>query len=801
MNEAVNTALRYFGAPINYFWRWTEKGEVIEWQDGTTICYREELMYVLQGLCLTEGLPPFGSLLLTLAACQDSWKEASQNKENLLRDVLGQMEEESDSPGNEVVEYYIHQAIRFLNIIHQLPKELRSERSITLLIREIYADGYLYTTAQTRSMVGEFGSGRIDYPILRSAEEVSREQFKADLSYFDQALNQFPTAQALELKLRTGLNQIPEKAEAELPEPEPLNLLEQLALDAKTAGISRLTKRLLAALHIPMHAQGSSQLPYGGISDVTNRGSFDRLLLSELAQDDELLMARLVNNEALYLRREEPPDTLNRQRTILLDSTIKMWGTPRVFALSAALACINNTKQNVSVHTYALGGNDIEPIDLTSKSGVIRTLERLDPALDSGPALKLLMEREQKHQPHEYILITDEQVLHNQAFQRTIASLAQPLTFLITVNRNGDFGFYEFVHGKTKLLSKAKFDLNESLFAPLKSTAGKGQKELPAFLKQAASPLYFPTAAMRLSANNTFHNSEFGVAGVTDTKRVLYWPFKVLGAREILNHIEPGNYYFGFDGIVTLYILVINIENKLLKFYKIHTVKNEVESKDLSAEILQAQEAIFHTNLYFIRTIRGVVLFDCINSQVDEHQHKETVAQLFGKYKSQRVWSDFGHLKRYINNGYSVLQRVQNISLNQSKELCLDHNVIRLWGNDMIKLTDTRKATTIRQHLQQELQMEESIRVPNPAVKFSKAVWKDGSEAVVDSRGMLHLRSSDPEIPEITIVLVLGKACGCWASDGKVSGAFYFTGADPSQSMPADIFYSTYIQRFIDQLL
>src|SRR3712207_8482408 len=67
------------------------------------------------------------------------------------------------------------------------------------------------------------------------------------------------------------------KGEIDLPEPEPLDLLEQLAQDARTAGISRLTKRLLAALNIPMHSQGSSQLPYGGISDVTKDRKSTRL--------------------------------------------------------------------------------------------------------------------------------------------------------------------------------------------------------------------------------------------------------------------------------------------------------------------------------------------------------------------------------------------------------------------------------------------------------------------------------------------------------------------------------------------
>jgi hypothetical protein len=306
---------------------------------------------------------------------------------------------------------------------------------------------------------------------------------------------------------------------------------------------------------------------------------------------------------------------------------------------------------------------------------------------------------------------------------------------------------------------------------------------------------------MRLSAENTFHNSDFGLVGITANQRVLYWPFKLLGAREIVNYIEPGSYYFGYDGVVTLYILVSDVTNNLLKFYKIHTVKNEVESRDLSAEIPAVQEAIFHANLFFMKTSNGVMLFDCVNSRVDEHQHKETITQLYFKYKKQRIWSDFGHLKRYINNGYSVLQRVHTISLTPDKKLCLDDYMIRLIDNEWIKLVDTRKVTGIQKPLKQELHPEDTITLPNPAIKFSRTVWKDGSEAVVDSRGMIYLRSSDPSIPEIAIVLVLGKASACWASDGKVCGAFYFTGADPFESLPTDIFYSTYIQRFIDRLL
>jgi hypothetical protein len=85
-------------------------------------------------------------------------------------------------------------------------------------------------------------------------------------------------------------------------------------------------------------------------------------------------------------------------------------------------------------------------------------------------------------------------------------------------------------------------------------------------------------------------------------------------------------------------------------------------------------------------------------------------------------------------------------------------------------------------------------------VKFRKTAWADGSEAIVDSRGLLHLRSADAALPEVTLVLVIGKAMAGWASDGTVFGSYYFTGEEPGDSLSAPDFYSTYIQPFIDRL-
>ncbi|MDF1661685.1 MAG: hypothetical protein P1V97_07925 [Planctomycetota bacterium] len=56
--------------------------------------------------------------------------------------------------------------------------------------------------------------------------------------------------------------------------------------------------------------------------------------------------------------------------------------------------------------------------------------------------------------------------------------------------------------------------------------------------------------------------------------------------------------------------------------------------------------------------------------------------------------------------------------------------------------------------------------------------WRDGSEAFLDSRGMLHLISSEPRSPQITLILSESHL-SIWLSDRRVYGSNYFFG--PSQ--------------------
>jgi len=761
MIKAVTDAQKYFQAPPNYFWKWGDDGEVLEWRNGDTICYRDELIEILNDFS-NEGFPPVGPLLLVLSACRQAMH--IQQKFYLIWSMNNFESEGLHELTNKVND--------FIGIIHSLPENLRTGKARIHLIYEVFEkSGFVFSKYQLQDAVNELNSGRIDHLIINGGAEINKEEFKTDLQYLSNALQRFPTAESLELKLRTGLHEIPEPIAVRLPEISPLDIFDQLAEDPATLGISRLAKRLIAALNIPMHSQGSGDQPYGGISDITNRGNYDKLLLSELAHDDVSLTARLVNNEALYYRREEPPDNPKRQRTILMDTTLKMWGIPRVFALSAALACTHNTKHEELVAAYALGGENYEAVSLYTKEGIMQSQALLDHSLHCGKALQASMKGIAASAQNDVIFITDAVMFNSPAFLAFFSQVKELISFILTVSRNGELQFYECINGRTKLLSTAKFDLEELLFAkPVKRNLQASNKDLPAFITSGCSELYFPAVGIIPNYYNAFFHLDIGVVGVTASNRILHWPVKDAGALEIGTLGYAGNCFFGYNGRDTLSIMLKDQQNTFIALYKIVFQNRLMQHFSCDTNKMAEQELQQNSDYYFL---------------------KSSIVKL--------TRPDLKFIKKYVNNGYSVLLRIENILISKFNEITLDGHHITLTENNVIKISVKTGLHGIRG--EKAIKQEEQITLPeNQILKLQKWIWPEGSELSIDSKGLLHLRSADHNIPEITIVLSLGKATACWASDGTACGSNYFLNARQSTIIAAPDFYNKYIKPYIDRI-
>jgi len=827
MQVVRDLAPTYFRNPKDYFWHWVEKGSIVEWRTGDTLCYREELARVLRSLT-EQGLPPLASVLLLLAACADTWT-ASHGDTAPYTYLWQNLPVEPQDPGNAELERQMRHVLLFLDEVSLLPATLRTSEAKLHLFQEVFcAQAPQISAVLAPTLLDEWESGRSELVLHFSRERLTRRQHYNELAVLAQALNRFPTAEALALHLRTGLDKLP--APLPLPNPtpapaapagpaEPLDLFERLAHDPRTAGLARLAQHLGAALRIPMQTQGASSLPLGGVSDVTNRGNFDRLLLSELAQDDLSLMARLVNNEALYLRREEPPHQAPRPRFILLDTTLRMWGVPRVFALAAALAWVRSAGQArppISVAAVALGGKEFSALDLESFEGVVAALELLDVAPHGGVALQAFARISQTQSAADTLLITDAQLLQQAEFALALAEAKPALRFLLTVDRSGDLQLYEYQNGHRVPLSAARYDLEELLFKastpvwrlPPLSVSGIST---PAFLQQEPTPLYFPTVGLRVLTSNTYFPKHLGVLSVNNVQRVLYWSHHHYGAREILPVIEDGTYSFGYDER-TIYVMVSG-KNQLV-FYTLSVDTDAVVRVDLSAELPagMAPAKVVYINWHFYLwlparpadpesiPVSSIMVFDCKRQQIAARGNTNWPAARVHTLNHQ-------HVKQLINSGYNVLQRVTKLGLNDAGELLIEGQelrVVSVSGTLTHELYLKSKRPESQPRAIAQVSAETFTLTANKRLQFRLFRWPNGSEAVLDPRGLLHLRSVNASVPEITLLLILNQPTAAWAADdsgcGTVCGSAYFTGPNPSRGLTVPEFYRQYIQRFIEHL-
>lgn len=821
-SEATRLALNYFQAPRGYFWRWAEKGEVVEWLMGPTICYREELHAVLDKL-VVDSLPPLGSVLLVLAACSESWPNIAASVDFFR--IIKELELEPDTENELLAARDV--AVGFLRRIHALPQELRTGPAKLHLIREVLLGSQaadlepVYSgvpptaeASQRLLVLAEWTSGRLDLALTKPGDVVESDEIGWDLKYFRRASQRFPTTEALALYLRTGLDKLPEPLpkpplpEPE-PEPEPTDLLDQLGQDARTHGLALLTRRLTAALRIPLHTHAASEQPLGGVADISNRGAFDRLLLSELAQDEDMLLARLAGNEALYLRREAPPTPDPHPHVILLDTTLRLWGVPRVFGLAAALAWTRQprpARRATPVVACALGGQTATDLDLSSFDGVVQALERLDVAAHAGPALLEFLGTPAATGA-DCLLITAAELLSQPDFGAALAEARLRLRYLLTVDRSGELQLYEYRHGQRQLLSTTRYDLDELLFAPMptpRRPRRPGRPGEPAYLAQQPAPLYFPSASLKVNPKTAFFHPKLGLLAVNEQQRVLFYPDRQFGARELLAVIEAGQYHFGYDDGATVYGLVEAAERQLV-FYALDTATGAVERTELAeAHPLNHPLTLvaYLAGCFYLRFGSNlsidVTVFDCRRRHVVVRHHGP-----MPKPAQPGFHMDRGQLKQHVNNGYSVLQNVQRLGLSPTGELTIDGRALRLWQYPQGQSQHLRLLPLAPDERAQRT-IERSHGTPlldNPQLWLGHFTWPDGSRAWIDSRGLLHLRSADPTVPEITVVLIVELPTAAWAADGTVCGPAYFTGAQPALSVTPVQFYRQYIQRFIDRLL
>lgn len=826
--DLLKEAKAYFASRAKDFWHWADQYQVIEGLDGRTICYRQDLLEVLKGL-QGDGLPPLELIVLVLAACRKEWHMTDFSYLPNEQESFGKYHFPFVKDSPEEVAYLkkisdeLHDQkilsksiLQSLLQIHRLPEELRSgARRIHLLKSILKLSDPLVEPGKADFFVREFESGRI--PEARFIAPLREDHQLRTLWPY---LSPLKEIEDLEAYLRTGLpSKLKPLTLPDLPEPEE-DLLTQLAKNPETAGLARLAKRLVAALRIPVHTRGASEQPIGGVSDISNRGNFDRLLLSELANDNDTLTARLVNNEALYLRRETPPDPQVQERVILVDVSLRLWGIPKLFALAAALGCAINNHQQAKIKAFALGDKCSEANPLSNPEEVVRFLEMRSPAINPHHGLTTFFKQHHQTKSQSIFFITSEDVLADSAFRPALGVFLKQMDFLLVVSRNGSFSMYKMVNGHHSLLNTSKFDLEEILFSRERNQGlsnllySLGLKK--ATPKRGDTVTFLPQHPGKLQREN-FAAKGNAVVAVLPCKRVWFWHSKEKGAIELMNGIRAGIYNFFFNAEEVECILVSKSylrqpnyfcaylfqQNELT--YVIDTEQKELQhfpsgqKSPLEDFLCKLDFHTFSEGKFFLSQLlsthtwpyeRAFFSFDPASNSLSPWN--EAIPSVLPYIPSNRSLS-LSPVKNITNNGYSVLRNVKRFGVIESSFFHLDHFVIKGDGDKLWFFKDELPSSN-QKYFVNWTALDQQFHTKN-------ILFQNGYKIVLDSRGFLLFFKPNSTIPDLTITLILGKEIAAWTSDGYFTGNPYFYTALDKRIMPSRVFYPRFIEPIIKNLI
>lgn len=528
-------AYRYLAPARNGFWEWSDGGHVITWRDGTTIAFQAEIETILEKL-VPHGFPPIDAIVLLLAACRTGWMGSD---EEFLRKGVFTVEMlaglQTDRRFGDIV--------TTLDRVAQLPLAARDtiQRKADLAVTIFEGAQPLVTADDAASILQELRNGlpreflldqhhNKPFPMLERLAPLAAGAGRID-------------AVRLALREKTGLEQLPSVKPAEAPVTESIQaLLQRLALDEELGGMVRLARNLTAALTLPRSVSEQQDLPLGGVSDITNRGSLDRLLVSELAHDDATFTVRVALNEALYLRREAPPNVPPKRRLVLVDAGLRMWGLPRVFATAATLALSATRRRRDEFAVFRPHGANLDHVDTTTREGLIAHLAALETHAAPTAALptfrRLAVDGEGVG---EAILITGEDVLEDKAFRHALDEMALPVLYLVTVNRDGRLRLSRRTGQGTKLLREANYRLSDILtpeptITPLINP--KIDPKLPAILRLREFPLLL---SHHVEPSRAWSDGASGMFSLTDDRRLMHWTGPNRGAKQISDKVVNGN--------------------------------------------------------------------------------------------------------------------------------------------------------------------------------------------------------------------------------------------------------------------
>lgn len=533
--SARETALEYVAPPPESLWNWADGGEVIVWSDGTTVVFREEMEQVLSEIA-GRGLPPFGPLVLLLAACRGRVPDRAVvdvflGMKFALVEGRSEQYQQYASVAGRLAEERLLGVLEKLRSIGRFPPALiTGTRAKAILVQTVLETEVEIAPADAEDVLEVLCDGLVEEELQVNRRRTGADCLIADLDMLHAGLKRLDPA-SLALREKTGLDVPPSAANVELPRAEDVRkLLREIRSDARLDGLARVARDIMAALHLPRSISEIDDSSTGGVADISNRGPIHRLLIGELAHDDLTLAVRIALNEALYLRREPPSRQDPVRSALLLDSGIRLWGVPRLFATAAGMALLANAQSNASLAAFRAARRRVVPIAPGSREGWLAHLEVLEPTPHPGDAVRAFVDQASRGSGElQLVIVSHRRALEDPVFLSRLDEFPGMTFHLAAVDGDGNFSVARRTPRGSLPVCTAKINL-ESLTSPsepdalpLRITA----TALPAILRQTPLPFLLPVQ-VKLD-----RSLPVGTGGICITRRgsVWLWHGPLEGAR------------------------------------------------------------------------------------------------------------------------------------------------------------------------------------------------------------------------------------------------------------------------------
>jgi ribosomal protein L7/L12 len=734
----------YLQSYHNYFWQWEDNLEVITIPNGSTIAYSVFIMDMLKKIS-PQGLPPFGSFLLATIATNPNGKEVI--KEVLLLNKDFKIDNDT-----------FVQASLFLYTLAALPKEYKEGLNRLLLFQSIFKECHnINKISHSQRILDSYSFRKQNKALFANNRDLDDKIAIRDFRTIALLNKKFPSVTHLIEKI-AGLPEFDEKnlkldeTEIETQATEGnKDFIDELIDNNKTFHVGSLVRRLWSGLNIPVHSALPSQQPLGGISDLTNKGDFDKLLISEFANDDLVFLSRLANNEALYIQREIPPINSNLKRVILIDISLKNWGTPKSIAYAIAIAIAKHPKTNIECSAFVVG-KGYHAVSIDNINEIIKDLQFLDGVLDASVGLNAFFKDHAKNKNNEIFIITEPSTLKRTEMLRVTNEYRDLINYWIYTDVDGNVDVYKKQQNSKKHIQHIQL--------PLKELWTKKEKKIepkPDNTEGSKYPILF-----RGSMNNVkiFNTSDGEVFKITAEKTLfrLYdkttstlskgWEMIYENLPFVSNDTEIG---------------LLSDSDHILFSFRHH------DKQAFMLNIQTGEKITFTFNHWRkVPTVSFVFINDFFYHSNQKGTWKINTKGEVAECFPPDIHSDIGGYKKRtdeltaLTNKYrhnlSIFKNINTIFINTSDGLVFNTHELTVNPGNHIKLDPARSNTKVYQAKQKS---------------YTEFEFEDGSCIEINKNGLLILKSSNKDIPTIYIPSVLDSSLAV-ATDTQFAGNTYY---------------------------